>query len=76
MPFDAHLIIAMLGKRNLVIGVAKAIKEHFKKHPLAIVHIKGRAKGTSAQEVIYNLEVCISFMHFLKVFYINSNLRN
>ncbi|KAK6155155.1 hypothetical protein DH2020_009403 [Rehmannia glutinosa] len=45
-----------VGKSNLIIGVAKAIKAHFEKHPLVIVNIKGRAKGTSAQEVIYNLE--------------------
>lgn len=49
----------MLGKSNVITGVAKAIKDHFQKHPLAIVNIKGRAKGTSAQEVIYNLEVCM-----------------
>lgn len=49
----------MLGKSNVITGVAKSIKEHFQKHPLAIVSIKGRAKGTSAREVIYNLEVCV-----------------
>ncbi|KAL0350966.1 UNVERIFIED_CONTAM: CRM-domain containing factor CFM2, chloroplastic [Sesamum radiatum] len=46
----------LLGKSNVVTGVAKAIKAHFEKHPLAIVNIKGRAKGTSIREVIYNLE--------------------
>ncbi|XP_051130445.1 CRM-domain containing factor CFM2, chloroplastic [Andrographis paniculata] len=45
-----------VGKSNVVTGVAKAIKAHFEKHPLVVVNIKGRAKGTSAQEVIYNLE--------------------
>ncbi|KAL3624202.1 hypothetical protein CASFOL_033018 [Castilleja foliolosa] len=45
-----------VGKSNAITGLAKAIKDHFAKHPLAIVNIKGRAKGTSAQEVIYNLE--------------------
>ncbi|KAH6830243.1 CRM family member 2 [Perilla frutescens var. hirtella] len=45
-----------VGKSNVITGVAKSIKEHFEKHPLAIVSIKGRAKGTSAREVIYNLE--------------------
>ncbi|KAL7100771.1 hypothetical protein ACP275_08G015800 [Erythranthe tilingii] len=51
-----NIPILAVGKRNVVTGVAKTIKEHFEKHPLAIVNIKGRAKGTSAQEVIYNLE--------------------
>lgn len=46
------------GRSNVVTGVAKTIKTHFKKYPLAIVNIKGRAKGTSAQEVIFELEVC------------------
>ncbi|XP_047960641.1 CRM-domain containing factor CFM2, chloroplastic [Salvia hispanica] len=45
-----------VGKSNVITGVAKTIKEHFEKHPLAIVSIKGRAKGTSAREVIYNLQ--------------------
>ena len=39
-------------------GVAKAIKTHFQKHPLAIVNVKGRAKGTSVQEVVLKLQVC------------------
>lgn len=29
---------------------------HFQKHPLAIVNVKGRAKGTSIQELIFKLE--------------------
>lgn len=41
-------------------GVAKAIKAHFKKHPLAIVNVKGRAKGTSVQEIVFKLEVRLS----------------
>lgn len=45
-----------VGKSNVINGVAKSIKQHFEKHPLAIVSIKGRAKGTSVREVIYNLE--------------------
>ncbi|KAL1538610.1 CRM-domain containing factor CFM2, chloroplastic [Salvia divinorum] len=45
-----------VGKSNVITGVAKSIKEHFQKHPLAIVSIKGRAEGTSAREVIYNLQ--------------------
>ncbi|KAK4488479.1 hypothetical protein RD792_004243 [Penstemon davidsonii] len=48
--------VLAIGKSNVVSGVAKAINEHFQKYPLAIVNIKGRAKGTSIQEVIYNLE--------------------
>ncbi|KAL8471446.1 hypothetical protein ACS0TY_028918 [Phlomoides rotata] len=48
--------VLAVGKSNVIGGVARAIKDHFKRHPLAIVHIKGRAKGTSAREVIYNLE--------------------
>ncbi|KAL0332002.1 UNVERIFIED_CONTAM: CRM-domain containing factor CFM2, chloroplastic [Sesamum calycinum] len=50
------LPVLAVGKSNVVTGVAKAIKAHFEKHPLAIVNIKGRAKGTSIREVIYNLE--------------------
>ncbi|KAL0377472.1 UNVERIFIED_CONTAM: CRM-domain containing factor CFM2, chloroplastic [Sesamum radiatum] len=50
------LPVLSVGKSNVVTGVAKAIKAHFEKHPLAIVNIKGRAKGTSIREVIYNLE--------------------
>lgn len=46
------------GRSNIVTGVAKTIKMHFKKYPLAIVNIKGRAKGTSVQQVIFELEVC------------------
>lgn len=48
--------VLAVGKSNVITGVAKSIKQHFEKHPLAIVNIKGRAKGTSAREVIYNLE--------------------
>lgn len=45
------------GRSNIITGVAKTIKEHFQKHPLAIVNVKGRAKGTSVQEVVFKLEV-------------------
>lgn len=45
-----------IGKSNVVAGVAKALKAHFQKHPLAIVHVKGRAKGTSVQEVVIQLQ--------------------
>ncbi|KAK7271711.1 hypothetical protein RJT34_27834 [Clitoria ternatea] len=48
--------VLAVGKSNMVTGVAKAIKAHFKKHPLAIVNIKGRAKATSVQEVVFKLE--------------------
>lgn len=46
-------------------GVAEAIKVHFKRNPLAIVNVKGRAKGTSVQEVVLKLEVCL-----MKSFYV------
>ncbi|KAI4351508.1 hypothetical protein L6164_005874 [Bauhinia variegata] len=48
--------VLAVGKSNIVTGVAKTIKTHFKKYPLAIVNIKGRAKGTSVQEVVFKLE--------------------
>lgn len=48
--------VLAVGRSNIVTGVAKTIKTHFKKHPLAIVNIKGRAEGTSVQEVIFELE--------------------
>ncbi|GAB4832854.1 hypothetical protein Ancab_006869 [Ancistrocladus abbreviatus] len=48
--------VLAVGRSNVITGVAKAIKEHFKKHPLAIVNVKGRAKGTSVQEVVSMLE--------------------
>lgn len=51
-----RLPVLAIGKRNVIAGVAEAIKEHFQKHPLAIVNVKGRAKGTSVQEVIFQLE--------------------
>ncbi|CAA3013020.1 CRM-domain containing factor CFM2, chloroplastic [Olea europaea subsp. europaea] len=54
-----RLPVLAIGKSNVITGVAKAIKAHFQKHPLAIVNVKGRAKGTSVQEVIFQLEVCI-----------------
>lgn len=52
------------GRNNVISGVAKTIKTHFKKHPLAIVNIKHRAKGTPVQELIFELEVCASSLHF------------
>ncbi|XP_065877856.1 CRM-domain containing factor CFM2, chloroplastic [Euphorbia lathyris] len=48
--------VLAVGRSNIVSGVAKQIKLHFQKHPLAIVNIKGRAKGTSIQEVVFQLE--------------------
>ncbi|KAH0465591.1 hypothetical protein IEQ34_005694 [Dendrobium chrysotoxum] len=44
------------GRNNILTGVARTIKTHFRKHPLAIVNIKGRAKGTSVQELVFELE--------------------
>ncbi|KAF9606875.1 hypothetical protein IFM89_029474 [Coptis chinensis] len=48
--------VLAIGRNNIVSGVAKTIKTHFQKHPLAIVNVKGRAEGTSIQEVIFMLE--------------------
>lgn len=48
--------VLAVGRNNIVTGVAKAIKAHLEKHPLAIVNVKGRAKGTSVQEVVFMLE--------------------
>ncbi|XP_015573686.1 CRM-domain containing factor CFM2, chloroplastic isoform X2 [Ricinus communis] len=48
--------VLAVGRSNIVTGVAKTIKAHFKKYPLAIVNVKGRAKGTSVQEVVFQLE--------------------
>jgi hypothetical protein len=45
------------GRNNVITGVAKTIKTHFEKHPLAIVNIKNRADGTSVQQLISELEV-------------------
>lgn len=48
--------VLAVGRSNIVTGVAKTIMTHFKKHPLAIVNVKGRAKGTSVQELVFQLE--------------------
>ncbi|KAK8935848.1 hypothetical protein KSP39_PZI013511 [Platanthera zijinensis] len=48
--------VLSVGRSNILTGVAKTIKTHFKKHPLAIVNIKGRAKGTSVHELVFELE--------------------
>lgn len=54
----AKRLINVLGRNNVITGVAKTIKTHFKKHPLAIVNIKNRADGTPIQQLITELEVC------------------
>ncbi|XP_064983777.1 CRM-domain containing factor CFM2, chloroplastic-like [Musa acuminata AAA Group] len=48
--------VLAVGRNNIISGVAKTIRTHFMKYPLAIVNIKGRAKGTSVQELIFELE--------------------
>ncbi|XP_020110638.1 CRM-domain containing factor CFM2, chloroplastic isoform X1 [Ananas comosus] len=48
--------VIAVGRNNVIPGVAKTIKTHFKKHPLAIVNIKGRATGTPVQQLIFELE--------------------
>ncbi|XP_011047274.1 PREDICTED: chloroplastic group IIA intron splicing facilitator CRS1, chloroplastic [Populus euphratica] len=48
--------VLAVGRSNIVTGVAKTIKAHFQRHPFAIVNVKGRAKGTSVQEVVSKLE--------------------
>ncbi|PON76004.1 RNA-binding, CRM domain containing protein [Trema orientale] len=55
LKMEKRPVIAV-GKSNIVTGVAKTIMAHFQKHPLAIVNVKGRAKGTSVQEVVFMLE--------------------
>nr|KYP39811.1 hypothetical protein KK1_038876 [Cajanus cajan] len=48
--------VLAIGKSNIVSGVVQTIKAHFERHPLAIVNVKGRAKGTSVQELVFKLE--------------------
>ncbi|XP_028554758.1 CRM-domain containing factor CFM2, chloroplastic isoform X2 [Dendrobium catenatum] len=48
--------VLAVGRNNILTGVARTIKTHFRKHPLAIVNINGRAKGTSVQELVFELE--------------------
>ncbi|CAN6477776.1 unnamed protein product [Victoria cruziana] len=48
--------VIAIGRNNVITGVAKAILTHFKKKPLAIVNVKGRANGTSVRELIFKLE--------------------
>lgn len=48
--------VLAIGRNNVVTGVAKTIRTHFKKHPLAIVNIKNRADGTPVQQLISELE--------------------
>ncbi|XP_010485497.1 PREDICTED: CRM-domain containing factor CFM2, chloroplastic-like [Camelina sativa] len=45
-----------VGRSNVVTGLAKTLKMHFQKNHLAIVNVKGRAEGTSVQEVIAKLK--------------------
>ncbi|XP_031492781.1 CRM-domain containing factor CFM2, chloroplastic isoform X2 [Nymphaea colorata] len=48
--------VLAIGRNNVITGVANAILTHFKKKPLAIVNVKGRAKGTSIRELVFKLE--------------------
>lgn len=48
--------VLAVGRNNAITGVAKAINTHFRKNPLAIVNVKGRAKGTTVEEVVFELE--------------------
>eukprot|EP00268_Persea_americana_P028593 TRINITY_DN27751_c0_g1_i1.p1 TRINITY_DN27751_c0_g1~~TRINITY_DN27751_c0_g1_i1.p1 ORF type:complete len:967 (+),score=203.06 TRINITY_DN27751_c0_g1_i1:207-3107(+) len=48
--------VLAVGRNNVITGVAKAINTHFRKNPLAIVNVKGRAKGTTVEEVVFELE--------------------
>lgn len=50
-------IFYFVGRSNVVTGLARTLKMHFQKNPLAIVNVKGRANGTSVQEVIAKLKV-------------------
>ncbi|KFK37597.1 hypothetical protein AALP_AA3G003800 [Arabis alpina] len=45
-----------VGRSNVVTGLAKTLKMHFQRNPLAIVNVKGRANGTSVQEVVAKLK--------------------
>ncbi|KAI4389075.1 hypothetical protein MLD38_001339 [Melastoma candidum] len=45
-----------IGRSNVLKGIAKMISLHFKKHPLVIVNVKGRAEGTSIKELVFRLE--------------------
>jgi len=51
------MAIQFSGKNNIVSSVVQAIKVHFEQHPLAIVNVKGRSKGTTVQELVFKLEV-------------------
>lgn len=54
------------GKSNMVTGLAKSIRLYFQKHPLAIVGVKGRAKGTPVEEIIQQIEVLLQrLLHVL-----------
>ncbi|XP_023641068.1 CRM-domain containing factor CFM2, chloroplastic isoform X2 [Capsella rubella] len=49
-----------VGRSNVVTGLARTLKMHFQKNPLAIVNVKGRAEGTSVQEVIAKLKLVLN----------------
>lgn len=70
--FHGHIFFS--GKSNTVTGLAKAIKDHFRKHPFVIVNVKGRAKGTSVHELVSKLEVmhdeiCPLFSFLIELFF-------
>ncbi|CAJ1946842.1 unnamed protein product [Sphenostylis stenocarpa] len=48
--------VVSIGKSNIVSAVVQTIKAHFEHLPFAIVNVKGRAKGTSVQELVFKLE--------------------
>ncbi|KAL6013403.1 hypothetical protein ACLOJK_003901 [Asimina triloba] len=47
---------AFNGRSNAIAGAAKAITQHFERSPLAVVNVKGRAKGTSIQQMAFELQ--------------------
>ncbi|WVZ11018.1 hypothetical protein V8G54_015548 [Vigna mungo] len=58
--------VLSVGKSNSVTGIAKAINAHFRKYPLAVVNVKGRANGTSIQEVVSKLECALCECGFVR----------
>eukprot|EP01018_Ginkgo_biloba_P022767 Gb_18303 [translate_table: standard] len=45
-----------VGKSNVVSGLAKSIRSYFQRHALVKVGVKGRARGTSIAEIVFQLE--------------------
>ncbi|CAM6091463.1 unnamed protein product [Calypogeia fissa] len=45
-----------VGRSNVLAGLARAIRIHFRKHALVKVGVKGRARGTPVEEILYELE--------------------